>query len=411
MLVPSGLPGVRGLVSEVLAELREGSLVAVSVPSGGIGGRWLGWFREALREGIRACGEPVPIELPPLPGLLPDPFSAIAATNGIGQVRDLDDLLEYFPDEGALVLVVECKPRLGAEWKKFFDSVGRAFRGAGPHRLRPVLTLIVGSDEYPPITNDVGSRVFALWNMLRWEELRLLAVDVLPQDENAMFRAWRTATYAGAANGDPEMLLRLCRECPDRLHQVIDFALSDANNGGELALNVGPVPDQRWHVPPACLGPWSGGGLIGHTVDRGTLRAVAGMARENADRYVRAAIWREQLSGLFPVVVELGFSVASMVTSVVGRDWLREVPAERKISDGDVRLEPKEVMDIFATGRYRRLPASIWSFLKLLRTTRNDLAHMSPIELQRIRQIWQSHDVIGKRFGSVPGSGVARSGV
>ena len=400
MLVPSGLPGVRGLVSKVLAELREGSLVAVSVPSGGTGRRWLGWFREALRERTRECGEPVPVELPPFPGSLADPFSVIAATNGVGQVRNLEDLLEYFPDEGVLVLVVECEPSLGAEWKRFFDSVRRAFRGAGSRRLRPVLALIVGSDEYPPIANDVGSRVFALWNMLRWEELRLLAVDVLPEDENALIRAWRTATYAGAANGDPEMLLRLCRECPDRLHEVIDFTLSDAGNRDELALNVGPVPDQRWHVPPGCLEPWSVGELIGHTVDRGTLRAVAGMARESADRYVRAAIWREQLSGLFPVVVELGFSVASVITSVVGRAWLREVPAERRISNGDVRLEPKEVMDIFATGRYRRLPTSIWSFLSLLRTTRNDLAHMSPIELQRMRQIWQRHDVIGRRFGS-----------
>ena len=400
MLVPAGLPGVRGLVSEVLTELREGSLVAVSVPSGGTGGRWLGWFRAALRERTRECGEPMPIELPPFPGSLSDPFSAIAAANGVGKVRNLEDLLEYFPDEGVLVLVVECEPSLDTGWKRFFDSIRRAFRGAGSRRLRPVLALIVGSDEYPPIANDIGSRVFALWNMLRWEELRLLAVDVLPQDENALIRAWRTATYAGACNGDTEMLLRLCRECPDRLHQVIDLALSDANSRGELALNIGTVPDQRWHVPPACLGPWSVGDLIGHTVDRGTLRSVDGMARENADRYVRAAIWREQLSGLFPVVVELGFSVASMITSVVGRAWLREVPAARRISDGDVRIEPKEVIDIFATGRYRRLPTSIWSFLNLIRTTRNDLAHMSPIELQRMKQIWQSHDVIGRRFGS-----------
>ena len=400
MLVPSGLPGFRGLVSEVLTELREGSLVAVSVPSGSTGGRWLGWLRAALRERTRECGEPVPIELPPFPGSLSDPFSAIAAANGVGKVRNLEDLLEYFPDEGVLVLVVECEPSLDTGWKRFFDSIRRAFQGAGSRRLRPVLALIVGSDEYPPIANDIGSRVFALWNMLKWEELRLLAVDVLPQDENALIRAWRTATYAGACNSDTEMLLRLCRECPDRLHQVIDLTLSDVNSRGELALNIGAVPDQRWHVPPACLGPWSVGDLIGHTVDRGTLRSIAGMARENADRYVRAAIWREQLSGLFPVVVELGFSVASMITSVVGRAWLREVPAERRISDGGVRIEPKEVIDIFATGRYRRLPMSIWSFLNLLRTTRNDLAHMSPIELQRMKQIWQSHDVIGRRFGS-----------
>ena len=400
MLVPSGLPGIRGLVSEVLTELREGSLVAVSVPSGTTGERWLDWFRTALRERTRECGEPTPIELPPFPGSLTDPFSAIAAANGVGEIRNFEDLLAYFPDEGFLVLVVECEPSLHAEWKRFFESIRRAFRSAGSRRLRPVLALIVGCDEYPPITNDVGSRVFALWNLLRWEELRILAADVLPQDENALVRGWRTATYAGACNGDPEMILRLCRERPDRLREVVDLALSDATRSGRVVSSIGTVPDRRWHVPPGYLEPWSVGDVIGHTVDRGTLRAVAGMARENADRYVRAAIWREQLSGLFPVVVELGFNVASMITSVVGRDWLREVPTERRISDDDVRIEPKEVIDIFATGRYRKLPTSISSVLKLLRTTRNDLAHMTPIELQRMRHIWQSHDVVEKRFGS-----------
>ena len=400
MLAPSGLPGVRGLVSEVLAELREGSLVAVSVPSGGTGQRWLDWFRAALRERTRECGEPVPCELPPFPGSLSDPFSAIAAANGVGEVRNLGDLLEYFPDEGVLVLVVECEPSLHAEWKRFFDSIRRAFRSAGPRRLRPVLALIVGSDEYPPITNDVGCRVFALWNILRWEELRLLAVDVLPQDENALIRAWRTATYAGACNGDPEMLLRLCRERPDRLHDVVDVALSAANSRGESAPNIGAVADQRWQVPPGYVGPWSVGDVMGHTVDRGALRAVAAMARENADRYVRAAIWREQLSGLFPVVIELGFSATTMITCAVGRDWLREIPPGKGAGGGDVRIEPTEAIDIFASGRYPRLPTSIWSFLKLLRTTRNDLAHMSPIELQRMRQIWQAHDVVSRRFGS-----------
>ena len=264
-----------------------------------------------------------------------------------------------------------------------------------------MLVLIIGSDEYPPIENDVGSRVFALWNMLRWEEVRLLALDVLPHEENSLVRAWRTATYAGAANGDPELLLRLCRECPDRLDQVVECALPDADGFGEFELDMGSIPDQRWNVPLGCVGPWSLGEIIGHTIDRGTLRTITSMAREAADRYVRTAIWREQLSGLFPVVAEFGFGVTSTITSVMGRDWLRDIPADRKISNDDVRLEPKEVMDIFATGRYRRLPTSIWNFLNLLRSTRNDLAHMSPVELQRMKQIWQGHDVIGRRFGPV----------
>lgn len=407
MQVPSGLPGIRRLASEVLAELGEGSLVALSVPSGATGKRWLGWFLETLRTQIREGGEQPPIELPSLAGSLPDPFSEIAATGSVGQIRSLDDLLEYFPEEGPLVLVIECEPSLGLGWKHFFDAVRRAFRVADARRLRPVLAIIVGSREYPPITNDVGSRVFALWNLFRWEELRILAIDVLPQNENALTRAWRVATYAGAANGDPKMLLRLCRESPDRLDRVVELATRDAGSCGGCEWDTHPVSDQRWDVPPGCIGPWSVGELLGHTVDRGALRAVGGMAGETAERYVRAAIWREQLTGLFPVVVELGFRIVPTITSLLGSDWLREVPDEKRVSEMDFRLEPKEVMDIFGAGRFGKLPESIWSFLDLLRRTRNDLAHMSPIELRQVREIWQRNDVVGRRFPR-PDRGPAR---
>lgn len=122
------------------------------------------------------------------------------------------------------------------------------------------------------------------------------------------------------------------------------------------------------------------------------------MAGETAERYVRAAIWREQLTGLFPVVVELGFRIVPTITSLTGPDWLREVPDEKRVSETDFRPEPKEVMDIFGSRRFGKLPKSIWSFLDLLRRTRNDLAHMSPIELRQVREIWQGNDVIGRRF-------------
>lgn len=407
MQVPAGLPGIRRLASEVLAELGEGSLVALSVPSGSTSKRWLGWFIEALRGRARESREPPPIELPPFGGSLPDPFSEIAATGSVGQIRSLDDLLEYFSGEGPLVLVIECEPDLGLGWKHFFDAVRRAFRVADARRLRPVLAVIVGSREYPPIPNDVGSRVFALWNLFRWEELRILAIDVLPQNENALTRAWRVATYAGAANGDPQMLLRLCRESPDRLDQVVELATQVAGSGGGCEWDTHSVSDRRWDVPPGCIGSWSAGELLGHTVDRGALRAVGGMAGETADRYLRAAIWREQLTGLFPVVVELGFRIVPTITSLIGPDWLREVPDEKRVSELDFRLEPKEIMDIFDAGRFGKLPESIWSFLDLLRKTRNDLAHMSPIELRQVREIWQGNDVIVRRFRR-PDRGPAR---
>ena len=400
MLVPSGLPGIRGLAAEVLAGLREGSLVSVSVPSGATGERWLGWFFQALRDQTRERGEPLPIEVSSLQGSQSDPLAGLADAGPTEGVESLVDLLAYIPDDGALIVVVECDDVLSTQWKRFFDSVARAYVGAGSERLRPLLAIIVGSHEYPPIRPDVASRVFALWNVVRWEELRLLAAAVLPQDENAMARAWRVASYAGAASWDPDLLLGLCRESPDRLDHVLDLAFRGAVGHHEPEWNPGTVPEQRWQVPAACIEPWASGALFGYTVDRGAARAMDAMRSQAAESYVRTAIWREQLTGLFPVIVELGFGTTSILTSLLGTAWHREVPEERKVSDDYFRLEPGEIMDILGARRYGRVPTSLWSLLGLLRRTRNDLAHMSPVDLPRIREIFQAHDPVQRRFGS-----------
>ena len=382
----------------MLAGLREGSLVSVCVPCGPAGKRWLAWLMEAIRHQARGQGEPLPLEAPALSGSIANPLAELASSGSLSRLRNIDDLLEYHPDDGALVLVVECEQTLSPQWKSFFDTIRRVCRGAGSRRLRPVLSIIIGSREYPPITHDVGTRVFALWNTVRWEELRLLADATLPRDENALTRAWRVATYAGAANGDPDILVRLCHESPNSLDQVVELALNRASPAAEFGYAAVALPDRRWSVPPSAVEHWAAGHLLGYTPERGLIRATSGMSRETGGRYLRAAIWREQLTALFPVVVELGFEAAAAITSAMGSSWQQAIPIERRVSDSDPRLDPKEIMEIFSTGRFGRVPQSIWSFLSVLRRTRNDVAHMSPLELQRMRQIWQGYDLICVRF-------------
>ena len=398
MLSPSELPGIRGLASEVLAGLREGSLVSVSAPGGSAGRQWLAWLIEAIRGQARERGDPPPMDIQELSGSLSDPLAELSESGCVGRLRNLNDLLEFYSDDGALVLVVECEFALSRPWKDFLDAIRRACCGAGSHRIRPILVIVVGSREYPPITHDVGTRVFALWNTVRWEELRLLADAMLPRSENALTRAWRVATYSGAANGDPEVLGRLCRESPDRLVQVVALALECSEGQPDPVGFTGILPEGRWIVPPAAIAPWAAGGLCGYTLERGPMRAPSAMAGDAGGRYLRSAIWREQLTGLFSVVVELGFHAANAITSALGPEWQKEIPAERKVSDGDFRMDPKEVMEIVSDGRFGKVPQSISSFFELLRRTRNDLAHMSPVELQRIRHIWQQYDLICRRF-------------
>ena len=165
------------------------------------------WRPFAIRRG--STENPYHLRCPRYQESLTDPLAELAAFSCIGRLQNLDDLLEYYPDEGALVLMIEYEQTLSRQWKNFFDAIRRLCQRAGSQsRLRPVLAVIIGSREYPPITRDVGTRLFALWNTVRWEELRLYANDMLPRGENALTRAWRVATYAGAANGDPDILVR-----------------------------------------------------------------------------------------------------------------------------------------------------------------------------------------------------------
>ena len=197
---------------------------------------------------------------------------------------------------------------------------------------------------------------------------------------------------------------QLSREFVHIMDQLPDTEGGQADHSGAswpaFDWATAAVPDRRWHVPPAFVGPWAAGDLLGYTAERGLVRATGGMASETGSRYLRGAIWREQLTGLFPVVVELGFDAAAAITSAMGTSWQQAIPAGRKVSDSELRLDPKEVMEIFSTGRFGKVPQSIWSFLDLLRRTRNELAHMSPLELQRMRHIWQGYDLVCKRFGN-----------
>ena len=139
----------------------------------------------------------------------------------------------------------------------------------------------------------------------------------------------------------------LCRKSPDPLDEVVALALDSAETRVEVGRWARTIPDQRWDVPPAAVGSWAAGDVFGDTIERGPVRATGGMGTRIGNRYLHAAIWREQLTGLFPVVVELGFNATAAVTSTMGTSWLQAIPSKRKVSDSDFRLEPREIMDIF----------------------------------------------------------------
>ena len=111
MLSPPELPGIRGLASQILAGLREGSLVSVSAPGDSAGRQWLAWLIEAIRGQARERGDPLPMDVQELSGSLTDPLAELSASGCVGRLRNLNDLLEFYPDvSDRLYGAIPCSP-------------------------------------------------------------------------------------------------------------------------------------------------------------------------------------------------------------------------------------------------------------------------------------------------------------
>ncbi|MDE2915517.1 MAG: hypothetical protein OXL68_21690 [Paracoccaceae bacterium] len=272
------------------------------------------------------------------------------------------------------------------------------------------MALLTECEAFPPIDLGVGIRIRALWNAVRWEEVRLLVDSMLPPNENALGRAWRVAVYSAASCSDPKIMSLLCRLMPNSLLETANIVMETIadrprEEGTPSSLFV---PDQRWEVPPAAVSGWARGVIGGVTLERGTSLNIAALQEQDARRHILASIWREQVAGLLTIVIEMGFSIAQAVTNEVGRGWLGENPVSLILPDGRINLEPAEVLERLRGPPRTQIPRTLWQTLLLLRDTRNDLAHMRPVDYGRVRELWQKYDQARKYFG-VPQLGRGRT--
>ena len=121
----------------------------------------------------------------------------------------------------------------------------RVYRSCGlEFRQRPVLVVLVGCSEYPPVETTIGIRIRALWNPIRWEEIRLLTEAELPKDENALVHAWRVAVYSAVSGGDPGTISRLCSDIPNSLTEAIECSIgANRSRFARLGISVArPCP-------------------------------------------------------------------------------------------------------------------------------------------------------------------------
>lgn len=403
MLLPYDLPSIKRFAASLWDELEKGDLVIICRPETRNGEIWLGTVLDAFDSFARQKGDLLPTRLTGFRGECPEPTAALATALNLPETSTISELLECFGRESTCILTVDCREGLSSDWRALFLEIGRIYRTTGMEvRCRPILAVLVGCEEFPPITQAVGIRCKALWNAVRWEEIRLLTESMLPSNENALVRAWRIATYSASSNCNPDLVAQLCRDMPNSLSEAVEYSLNRL--GCNTATNFEPVApfvaDQRWNVPPSVVQQWAAGQILEVSLERGTNFNLKHMTREKADAYLHTAIWREQVSGLFPTVMEMGFLVNNAVTNAVGRSWLDGISQQAHGPGGSVYLEPGEVID-----RLNGLPVPniLREMLRSLRETRNDLAHMRPVDHGRVRKLWGRYDRIRRKFSS-PGT-------
>ena len=403
LLGASELPSIRRFAYDLWQALEESELVVLASPDTPHAKRWRQAILQALVDVIQKEGDHPPCFVPPMRGDLAEPVCELSKSLDLPSETSVAELLECVVRDPICVVTVCCESQLSAGWKAFFREAARVYRSCGlDFRQRPVLVVLVGCSEYPPVETTIGIRIRALWNPIRWEEIRLLTEAELPKDENALVHAWRVAVYSAVSGGDPGTISRLCSEIPNSLTESIECSIGNLRTLGNISRQTVPifVPDQQWTVPANAVAPWAVGHIVGISLERGTIYSLAHLDRSQVEEYLRYAIWREQVSGLLPIIMEIGLLTNEAVTNEIGTTWTNRGLRTDGAWQTELYLEPREVMERIKINAGRRVSAMLWVSLGLLRDTRNDLAHMRAVDYARVTELWTRYDRVRRKVAN-----------
>jgi len=297
----------------------------------------------------------------------------------------------FTPRYSSLPLLVEVDFNIvGAKnWILFAEKAARFFRvGDSEYRPRIICLFMISPPAIPPVRASPGLRNYVFWNPLTWEEVRLLVSDTISESENPLTRAWKVSTYAGASCLDPSVVSLLTTKQPtslDGVKRIIQDCLNDDDSDpGTYEYSGRFHRESRWDVPSALIPDWQTGYLVGTTLDRGASLSLTGVRGVGLDRHINQAVWREQIAGLFPLLMEMTFIISQALTNTVGREWKSYLEE----GEGKDTAEPGAILFVFSKYRLGRLPNDIYRILKDLKDVRNSLAHLEPIEYRNIQQIY-----------------------
>ena len=395
------LPSLKEISEIILAEGRAGQLILFSIPDWDIWNKWREYLLQALKNRLLERGEETFWQTLQVDTIQDNPHELICDYLALPQPAGQDELLTAPANEQPLIIELDCDGKsLGNGWRDFIVRTARYFRVSDSvHSCRCICIFVLSPAELPPVPTDAGLRCFAFWNPLRWEEARLIAADAVQEHDNVLARTWQISSYSGAANADPDILARLTRNVPQSLREIRE-QLNSCRKQKSSSPNVPTAAKRfytelRWNVPTGLVDIWLGGCLLGNTLDRGAIIPWNRVSEKEFDKILNRSVWREQVAGLFPLLMEITYYVAEEVTRRKGDSWKRYLGDNNEYK---AISEPGDILTVFHRHRYQlgRLPDKLYNLLQQLRKVRNKLAHLEPVDLHEVNQIWRLFQQIQK---------------
>lgn len=282
------------------------------------------------------------------------------------------------------------------QWSQFIEQVAREQKSLDSNDMSRLILVFSDPDLDTSLSASASVSSYQFWNPVRWEELRLVAHRWLGTNSNEATHAWMVATYVGAAGSNPECLQYLCSERPRTLRDVLSISASfmtpQRNLTSTRANHQAISGNSAWRLPKQRPGDWVDDGLVSMTLDRGARHTTSLTDEKAQEDHVKRAIWTEQSAGLLPLIMEISYRTNRALDSVIGDDWRSRCAQKYECSIEDTYYrEPGDLLSIVGDRRSYLLPRTIYKLLNELRLTRNKLAHLVPIELSPITEIWDMH--------------------
>jgi len=391
------LPSLRNLARMLLKEGEAGQVVLFSYPLERDFITWRQYIIDAMNTVLAEQGKDRFWETLKTTPSAADPKADIVNHLNLDKDCGIEEILRNYGDAAPLVIELSCAGKELGSWHRFIHQMAKYLRVMDSgDTTRVVCIFIIAPFSYPPLEVDTGLRSYGFWNPLQWEEVRLFIGNQFEMDENPIQRAWKISTYTGAANANPNLLRRLLKSSPT--------SLSDIKN--EISVNISQQEQQdfshtfswkqSWGIPTGDRKQWLEGKVQGCTLDRGRLIPWEALTKSDFDQMFERAIWREQVAGLLPLLLEVTLFTSEIVTKVVGERWKKELVNGGNLS----QTEPKDILTIFKDKSYGTLPYDLKDLLHKLRMARNKLAHLEPLECQEVMRLWKIYDRLAKNYES-----------